>query len=155
MSNALHMVAVILLALALALAGGSRAMLLAHGNSVESVEICADAGIEVVFLDADGNRTKSPMDCSHCPDCLDNSAPVLLTLMAAKPFRAARRAQRQTRARNAAHPTRKLRPEARGPPPTTPEMHETAPAVALPYAALRSSSGQCHRDGQPKSEARI
>ncbi len=53
MSNALHMVAVILLALALALAGGSRAMLLAHGQGVESVEICADAGIEVIFLDAD------------------------------------------------------------------------------------------------------
>ena len=154
MSNALHMVAVILLALALALAGGSRAMLLAHGQGVESVEICADAGIEVIFLDADGNRTDAPMDCNHCPDCLDNSAPVLLTASPAQPQRAARRVQQGCRARQSSHPTRKLRPEARGPPPANPETHETAPAVALPYVALRSSSGQCHRDGQSKSEAR-
>lgn len=154
MTNTLHRVAVILLALALAMVGSSRAMMLEQRHAVDSVEICAESGIETIFLDAEGKRTDAPMDCIHCPACLDNSAPVLMAALPTQAQRAARLARSGRPVQQAAIPNRKLRPETRGPPPANPEMHETAPRVAQQYAALRSLSGLCHRDGQSKSKAR-
>ncbi|MBK8440730.1 MAG: DUF2946 family protein [Rhodobacter sp.] len=154
MSKALQMVVVCLLALAFALAGGSRSMLLAHSQGADSLVICSDEGVETIYLDADGKRSDSPMNCSHCPDCLDNSVPALPTATGANPQRAARRSHRQAGAQTAQRSSRHLRPEARGPPPANPGRHDTAPTVALPCAAPRQSPGKCHRNGQPLSEAR-
>jgi hypothetical protein len=111
-----HQLMILVLALALALVGGSRSMALAHGSSGQALVICSDGAEATVYIDASGNLVDPPMDCSKCPECMDNPVSVLATSGSAEELYLTQSSRYVRPDPDSYRPSRNLRPQSRGPP---------------------------------------
>ena len=131
----LKLLAVIVVSVALVFTGAARAMAMNHPMGVESLVICAEGGPTVIYLDASGQPVDPMVDCSKCPECLNNLPHILSNSVVApeKPFIC------ETRLLPPSAPavtlSRHLRPQTRGPPVAPTVTHATA------SFAVRSSFG--------------
>jgi hypothetical protein len=148
-----HIIGTLLLALALAFAGGAGAMPLAQG--VSAVVICAETGAETIYLDATGAPAKPMMDCATCPDCLETSALGVALPQIGLGLGTQTAIRHRLPAAESLPRARHQRPETRGPPPVSPWTSDLAPVAAPLGAATREGRGTCHRHGQVQTEARI
>lgn len=132
-SVALRLILVFVLGLALGLVGGSRAIALVHQQGVGSMVICS-AGFETtIYLDATGTPVQAPMDCSKCPECMNNSTHPPISVIAPSAPDALHSDAYVPSAETFLLPLRHLRPQPRGPPLVALVLIDTAPfAVRLP-----------------------
>lgn len=125
----------IVVSLALAIAGGARAMALTHSMGAESLVICSEGGEEIIYLNAEGQPADPMVDCAKCPECLNGASAALPVAAAAQFEPPTRSADRFPPAAQDLVLSRHLRPQSRGPPFATPDMHGTA------LLAVRSTLG--------------
>lgn len=145
----------VVLALALAFAGGVQALPLVHGLGGEEIVICSDGGIETIMLDRDGNPVGPADSCATCPDCLsvdsvDLPEPGALPVNGEAIAVSARRLPVELPCLSRPH----LRPETRGPPPVAHGDAYPNAAVAPPLVAESAWTGERHWNGPCLTEAR-
>lgn len=117
---------ILLVVLALGLAGVLRGPAMAGTTGLTEMVLCGGVDTQTVWIDAAGNPVDPMQDCAKCPDCIagslvglppsnSNSAPVATTR---------RRVSRPVALRRPCQ--RNLRPIARGPPFCTSGKREAA-----------------------------
>jgi hypothetical protein len=117
----------------------AHAMPIAAGGDGQPMEICGDAGIETVWIDASGTPVPAPSghDCRGCPDCLaaDPVTGGLQQTALLLPPAAGR--DRAARPRRLTLPQRtRLRPASRAPPACSPACAGPGAAPLPPVARV-------------------
>jgi hypothetical protein len=102
-------------------------MALAHPTGGQALVICSDGAEATIYIDASGNLTDPPTDCSKCPECMDNSGSALAADGHADKVLQTRSARWVRLGPDCPLPCRHLRPQSRGPPEWT--RDRTSPAL--------------------------